>query len=128
MQNGKAVDEKLILVVDDELYVREALSDLLTAEGYSVLQAANGQEALDLLGHGPRLPRVILMDLLMPVMGGGEFLKRRAADWLLRLIPVIVISGHNRLPEFLNGIDVYMRKPVDPTRLLAIIRAARVKS
>jgi CheY-like chemotaxis protein len=82
MWKGKRVDENLVLVVDDDRDVRESLSNLLTAEGYSVLEVDNGQKALELLECGSHLPRVILLDLAMPVIDGRQFLElpRRGAN------------------------------------------------
>jgi CheY-like chemotaxis protein len=67
---------------------------------------------------------VILLDLVMPVMDGRQFLRLRAEDPALRQIPVVVISGSPRSGEPLDGIDSYMRKPVDVDRLLEAINVA----
>ena len=87
MSLGKQLDEKLLLVVDDDSSVRESMSALLDANGYSVQQAENGQRALDLLKTMPHLPGLIVLDLTMPVLDGRGFLKRRAGDPILREIP-----------------------------------------
>jgi CheY-like chemotaxis protein len=128
MWRDRPVDKKLVLVVDDDRDVRESLSNLLAVEGYSVLEAANGQKALELLDSGSHFPRVILLDLAMPVMDGHRFLELRAAEPILRPIPVVVLSGNSRSVESLNGIDTYLRKPMDVERLLAIIRAASLRA
>jgi CheY-like chemotaxis protein len=124
MWKGKPVDEKLVLVVDDDRDVRESLSNLLAVEGYSVLEADNGQNALELLECGSHFPRMILLDLAMPVMDGRRFLELRTAEPMLRHIPVVVISGNSQSVQSLDGIDTYFRKPMDVGRLLAIIRNA----
>jgi CheY-like chemotaxis protein len=70
------------------------------------------------------VPRVILLDLRMPVMDGREFLKLRTQEPRLRRIPVVVISGNSPSGEPLDGIDYFLRKPVDTDRLIKIIRTA----
>ena len=108
MRNGKPANGKLVLVVDDDCSMRECLSALLQVEGYSVLEAENGQTALEVLEKPPYLPCMILLDLAMPVMNGREFLKLRAKDPVLRKIPVVVVSG-NAPSGPLNGIDAYLQ-------------------
>jgi CheY-like chemotaxis protein len=86
-----------ILLVEDDLMSCEVLAKLLRRSGHSVVCASNGLEALDALGalH----PDVIVLDLMMPVMNGVEFLKivRRVAKWAV--LPVIVLSALNDGPE-----------------------------
>ena len=81
-----------ILVVEDHDSARTALTKLLSSTGYDVVEAPNGSEALAQLATGPR-PDLILLDLMMPVMDGWEFMKRQRRDWHLCTIPTIVVSG-----------------------------------
>ena len=115
-------DEKLVLVVDDDSSARESMAEILDAKGYSVLQAENGQKALDVLKKTPHFPCVVLLDLAMPVMGGREFLERRARDPILRDIPVVVVSGNTMSDEPLEGIAAYLGKPVSIDRLIDVIQ------
>jgi len=85
-------DRSTVLVVEDQRDIREALAFLLAEEGYDVAQASNGREALICLGKITH-PRVILLDLAMPDMGGVEFVQRLAADPALARIPVIIVSA-----------------------------------
>ena len=110
-----------VLLVDDDQDIRESLSELLDASGFAVLQAENGQIALDVLKTTPRFPCVVLLDLSMPVLDGREFLRRRASDPILRDIPVVVVSGSNPPAEPLPGIDEYLKKPVKFDRLMEIL-------
>ena len=110
-----------VLLVDDDQDIRESLSELLDASGFAVLQAENGQIALDVLKTTPRFPCVVLLDLSMPVLDGREFLRRRASDPILRDIPVVVVSGSNPPAEPLPGIDEYLKKPVKFERLMEIL-------
>jgi CheY-like chemotaxis protein len=121
MSTDKQADEKLLLVVDDDSSVRESMSALLDANGYSVQQAENGQRALELLKKMPHLPCLIVLDLAMPVMDGRGFLKLRAADPILQDIPVIVVSGNPSTGKRIEGIDAYLRKPVEVDRLMLVI-------
>jgi len=114
-----------VLLVDDDRDIRETLSELLDASGYAVLQAENGQIALDVLKTTPRFPCVVVLDLSMPVLDGREFLRLRASDPILRDIPVVVGSGSNQPAEPLPGIDEYLRKPVKFERLMEIINHYR---
>jgi CheY-like chemotaxis protein len=101
----------IVLVVDDDRDIRESMSEQLLAEGYPVIEAENGQEALNELERAPETPCVILLDLSMPVLNGREFLSRRATDPVLLKIPVFVISGDRRPTDLLQGIDAYFQKP-----------------
>ena len=121
MSNANLSHGKLVLVVDDDPFVRESLSELLAAKGYSALQAENGQKALEVLKKTPRFPCLIVLDLVMPVMDGRGFLMLRADDPILRDIPVVVVSGSMQSGEPLDGIDAYLRKPVKVDRLIEII-------
>ncbi|MGA8643378.1 response regulator [Candidatus Binatus sp.] len=121
MVNAKAVDERLVLVVDDDSGNRETMSELLDNKGYSVLQAENGQRALDILKKNPQHPCLVVLDMAMPIMDGRGFLKRRAHDPDLRNIPVVVVSGNSQKGAPLQGIDAYFRKPVDVERLIEVI-------
>jgi CheY-like chemotaxis protein len=110
-----------VLVVDDDVSAKEGLSELLHTKGYTVLQAENGQIALDILKKMPRLPCLIVLDLAMPVMDGRAFLKVRVRDPIIRDIPVVVVSGNVQGGVPLEGIDAYLRKPVKVERLIEVI-------
>ena len=87
-------DCKTILVVDDEPAIRESLGDLLREEGYEVLEAQNGAEALVRLREPAQHPPcVIILDLMMPVMDGYEFRAEQLRDAALADIPVVVVSA-----------------------------------
>lgn len=84
-----------ILVVEDDPASRSVLRALLWREGVEVWEARNGQEGLDVLAHAR--PALIILDLMMPVMDGHEFLQRLRGDRRFETIPVIVLTG--RAPE-----------------------------
>jgi CheY-like chemotaxis protein len=80
------------LVVDDDVHIRESLSEYLQEEGFDVRSASHGLEALEVARRGPR-PDVIVLDLLMPVMDGWDFRAAQLASPDLADIPVVVISA-----------------------------------
>jgi CheY-like chemotaxis protein len=82
-----------VLVVEDDTDLRESLSQALRDHGFTVTQAGNGQQALDLLRSGIR-PGVILLDLMMPVLSGWELRDALRQDPALAKIPQLVISAY----------------------------------
>jgi CheY-like chemotaxis protein len=110
----------IVLVVDDEPNVRKGLSLALEMEGFVVVQAGNGQEALERLKVIDRLPLVVLLDLAMPILDGQGFLAQRARNPILAKIPIIVVSG-NKQDEELSKIELFLQKPIDLKRLLESI-------
>ncbi len=114
-------DEKSVMVIDDDPSVRESMSLLLETMGYVVLQADNGQTALDLLKKEPHSPCLVILDLAMPIMDGRRFLEIRAHDPILREIPVVVVSGNPPSPQPPKGIEAYLTKPVSVDRLIDVI-------
>ncbi len=108
-----------ILVVEDHLDSREALRALLEAFGYTVLVAANGQEAVDAAQLAR--PDVVLMDMMMPVMDGFEAirqLRRRAPTSCTPIIALTAMEGAQELALH-AGADEFVRKPIDIRVLLA---------
>jgi CheY-like chemotaxis protein len=81
-----------LLVVEDDADIRDTLSDVLAWEGYDVLTAANGREALELLRRGTGVD-AILLDLMMPIMSGWEFRRVQLDDPALSGIPCVVLSA-----------------------------------
>jgi CheY-like chemotaxis protein len=83
----------MILIVEDDAPIREMLVEILEDEGYPVQGASNGQEAFAALRTIPTLPKLVLLDLMMPVMDGWTFRQKQLQDPLLRGIPIIVLSA-----------------------------------
>jgi CheY-like chemotaxis protein len=102
-----------VLVVDDDAAVREGLVAFLQDEGYDALAAENGRRALELL-ETREAPRLILLDLMMPVMDGWEFLAERArrAD----ATPVVLLSGLAFIHDA-PGVSDFLCKPVNFEKL-----------
>jgi two-component system, chemotaxis family, chemotaxis protein CheY len=115
-----------ILVVDDDDAIRETVAEALELDGFTVDTARNGAEALDLVRAHP--PNGIILDLMMPVMTGWQFLEQCRQHELCVGTPVVVMSAYNKLPEEAAALGVLgcIAKPFDLDILLgAIERAVR---
>jgi CheY-like chemotaxis protein len=113
-----------VLIVDDDPIAREALSRQLRRAGYGVSEAGDGREALmRLRADGPH--RVVLLDLMMPVMDGWQFLEARKRDPELARTPVVLVTavGGIHLPAVRAlGADDALQKPIPPEDLLEAVR------
>jgi CheY-like chemotaxis protein len=112
-----------VLVVDDDAAVRLTLKSFLEGEGLVVETADDGAEALDLLHRGLQVD-VILLDLMMPVLSGWQFLDIKATDALIRAIPVIMTTAFEHEGVRLNQVVAMLRKPFDLDRLRAEVHKA----
>jgi DNA-binding response OmpR family regulator len=112
-----------ILIVDDELAVRELLEGFLTEEGYDVVMAADGEEAIELAAR--ENPQVILLDIDMPGIDGIEVCKRLKAKDKTRFIPVIIATGlGNTYMEALEaGAEEFVSKPFHLVELSIRVRS-----
>jgi CheY-like chemotaxis protein len=115
--------ERVVLVVDDDETIRDALSELLSEEGYLVLTARNGQEALAELRQGSRRrPGLILLDMMMPVMNGPEFYDQQQLDPSLMDIPVVIMSADRNLRERAASYGgSYLAKPARLETILEMV-------
>lgn len=119
-----------VLYVDDDTSLRGAASDILREEGYTVEEAGNGAMALAYLGNASA-PRVIILDLNMPVMGGREFLRHLRKEPELSDVPVLVVSGDVRSngavarPE---GVIPQLAKPFDVEDLVGSVHVLTRRS
>jgi CheY-like chemotaxis protein len=118
-----------IVVVDDDDDIRDAVREVLQQEGYSTEGARNGEEALRLLRVGENHPCLILLDMMMPVMDGWEFLTQIDDEPTLHRIPVAIMSAHPSIRRAFDkgrGKDVSTRlllpKPLNLLRLLSVVR------
>lgn len=112
------MNRKKVLIVDDEPDFLASLGELLEYEGYLVETAENGREALSKLG-GASLPSVVILDLIMPVMGGVEVYATMRTNPRLASIPIIVSTAD---PTQAPAGALLMRKPINPDRMLEAIR------
>jgi CheY-like chemotaxis protein len=126
-----------IVVIDDDDDIRDAVQEVLEAEGYTTLGAANGAEAIQLLRVAEKRPCLILLDLMMPVMDGWEFLKEIGDEPKLHGIPVAIMSAHPSIRRafedgrrkggstdlLLHGSTLMLLpKPLNLLRLLSVAR------
>ena len=113
----------LVLVVDDDECLRRTVSTVLRLEGFDVVSASDGANALDCLRHGARRPGAIILDWSMPVMDGATFRRAQRDDPALADIPVVVLSGDldARTEARELGVGSLLTKPVRLTVLLAVL-------
>ena len=126
MSTSMIPGQLMVLLVEDDADVAEAVLDVLMEDGYQVAHASNGREALDLLLHAQPEPSVILLDLMMPEMDGMQFRDAQLRDPRLAQIPVVVLSADRTLAEKARalGIENFVAKPLEPEQLLTIVRSA----
>ena len=114
---------KTILVVDDQSSVRQLLQEYLTEQGFRVLTATDGQNALYTARHDQ--PDLILLDIMMPKMDGYQFLRQYRQE---RQTPIIIITAREEETDAVLGLDLgaddYVIKPFRMRELLARIRGA----
>ena len=111
-----------MLVVEDDEDVREAVATILSDEGYLVVTACHGREALELLERGAR-PCLVLLDLMMPVMDGWEVLEEMQHHAWMSTIPVIVLSASRDAGPPAPNVRRYLKKPVGLDVLLREVEA-----
>ncbi len=114
-----------ILVADDDFATRLSITDYLEINGYSVIAAENGKEALGLVDEFQ--PHLIVTDITMPEMDGYEFVRRVRTRPAFRLLPVIFLtertSTQERIRGYQMGCDNYLAKPFELQELGAVIRS-----
>jgi len=110
-----------ILVVEDDLDLSDSLRDALEDEGYRVATAHNGREGLDALRRQGRHPCVVLLDLMMPVMNGWQFLEVKGHEGELAPIPVVVVSACSERASVARETAGFIPKPIDIEQLLALV-------
>lgn len=117
-----------ILVVDDEARMRKILSDFLTKSGYEVLQACDGEEALEIYYENSDI-NLIILDVMMPKIDGWEVCKEIRKN---SKIPIIMLTARgeeaDELRGFTLGVDEYISKPFSPKILVARVEAVLRRS
>lgn len=112
-----------ILIADDEERIRILVSDFLKVNNYSILEASNGEEAINMFYEDPSI-HLLILDVMMPLMNGFEVL-----DEIRKIsqVPVIMLTAKNaeqdELKGFNTGADEYITKPFRPTILMARVKA-----
>ena len=110
-----------VLVVDDEFGIVDVLETILTDEGYRVLTACNGKQGLVRLSE--EKPDLIVLDFMMPILGGGEMLRAMAAEPAYQRIPVVMMSslGQDVIAERCKGYAAFLHKPFRAAAVLSTV-------
>jgi CheY-like chemotaxis protein len=108
-----------VLVVEDDMGIRESVCQILEDEGFPTVSACNGKEALATLRSMTPLPRLILLDLMMPIMNGWEFYELISRDKSVSSIPVVVMSAQDT--DQYSGSLRLLRKPLLLDQLLSTV-------
>ena len=115
-----------ILIADDDPDIRDVLKLTLAEENYIVLEAKDGEEALNIITNKP--PDLLLLDYKMPKLDGHQVVQRVKSDLLLRHLPIIMVTGKGDLDDKISGLDAgaddYITKPFEPKEVLARVRMA----
>ena len=117
-----------ILIVEDDFDTREMVMNFLATEGFHVVAAEDGLEALHLLRtvqhRAPDVPCLVLLDLSMPRLGGPEFRRAQLADPIVAGVPVAVMSGATDAEARARGLGAVaaLTKPLDFDTLLRVVR------
>ena len=110
-----------VLIIDDDAGIRDSLAECLAVEGFAVACAGNGAEGLERLRQ--RRPGLVVVDLLMPVMNGYQFVAALRADPETRSLPVVLMTGATPRPGHpLPAVEAQLPKPFELEELLAVVR------
>ena len=112
-----------ILVIEDDHDIRVSVRNVLEDEGYTVITVTNGRSALDVLERAAAvgdLPRLIILDLMLPVMDGWHFADRLREDPQLGSLPILIMSAYEDPPPP-KGVVGFVKKPVDVETLLRCV-------
>ncbi len=116
-----------ILVVEDEIAIRDMLDFALETEGFRVQQVGSAEQGMNYLAEAAVLPDLILLDWMLPGASGIEFCRKLKKDERLKSIPVIMLTARTDEDDKIRGLEVgaddYILKPFSPRELIARVRA-----
>jgi CheY-like chemotaxis protein len=119
-----------VLIAEDNAVNRELLRELLEGRGYTVLEACDGQEALQMIEEAQ--PELLLLDIGMPVLDGFAVIRRIRENPRLALLPVVAVTAYamrgDREKILKSGFDGYLSKPLNPSSLTAELDRLLIKS
>ena len=117
-----SISEKDILIIDDDSDIRDAITQILEYEGYSVKTASNGKEGIDTVLNSK--PGLILLDLMMPVMNGLQFKTELDTHEQLKDIPVVILSADGNIAQKTQDFKIsgFLRKPIQLETLLNTVK------
>ena len=118
------IENREILIVEDDEGISDCIREILESAGYSVHSESDGRLALDYLRSGAVSPCLILLDLMMPQMGGYQFRTEQLGDPMISGIPVVIMTADGRIEAKKEDLraDGYIRKPMGIESLLDEIR------
>lgn len=108
-----------ILVVEDEAPIQQFIGEFLREEGYRIMCASHGAQALGLIVGRP--PDLVVTDLMMPIMNGIELIRRLKSEPATHEVPVVMMSAAGRDQARQSGADAFLSKPFDLTDLLDLV-------
>jgi DNA-binding NarL/FixJ family response regulator len=130
MKDNSQKDSKKLLLVDDDPNLILLVKDYLEFQGYEVITAENGREALEVLEH--YTPDMIICDVMMPEMDGYALIEKVRQDSRTNWIPFMFLSAkgqsQDRVKGLNTGADVYMVKPFEPEELVAQVESSLKQS
>lgn len=122
MQSEVFVTNVTALIVDDEPVNVKVLSNLLKLKGIQILEASNGQEALDILESG-KVPDIVLLDVMMPELSGYDVCEILRKKYTLYELPILILTAKNQIADLVKGLEFgandYLTKPFDKVELMA---------
>jgi CheY-like chemotaxis protein len=120
---SQAPSPSCVVIVEDDLDVRETLVEVLTEEGYPTTAFAGGHAALRYLQSGEQLPELILLDLMMPVMDGWQFRREQKRLEHLSAVPTVILSADGNIDRNMATLEAsgYLRKPIHIKALLQLV-------
>jgi len=120
--------KQIIMIVEDDSFVMDIYQTKLSQEGFDVMGAGNGMEALKMLESGEAIPDLILLDILMPYVGGIEVLKKIKENEKLKKIPIILLTNLSQKDDIDLGInlgadDYLIKSHFTPSEVLEKVKA-----
>lgn len=123
------MQNKNLLLIDDDKEIQYVVNLALSFEGYNVLIANNGFEGISILSNNLVFINCILLDFQMPVMDGSETIKRIRLLDNHKQTPIILSSGQEKIDdEDMNNCQFFLKKPVDLSRLYEVVKKATMSS
>ena len=121
--------DNYILVVDDELRMRKLIKDFLMAKGYNIIEAEDGEKALEVFQENKNKIKLILLDVMMPKLDGWSVLRQIRQE---SRVPIVMLTARgeeqDELFGFELGVDEYITKPFSPKILVARVEAILKRS
>jgi CheY-like chemotaxis protein len=123
------MSNKTILIVEDDLSIRELLSEFLEFGGFKVYQAEHGLRAIELLSKIEHMPDLVLLDVMMPVMDGLKFYDHLQMHPNYHKLPVIMMTANPSLinPEIRKKVSQFLVKPINLNALLDFISSGNLR-